>query len=145
MAGIHTEKSFEVAIEDSLTTQGGHEKGIAEFYDPTLGVETSEIFAFIGATQINAWNRLVALLGDDQSLAQRQFAERVAKQIDARGTVDVLRHGVEHLNVTIRLAFFRPASGLNPDLESILLMAERRQALITAAVTGELDISKKVA
>jgi hypothetical protein len=32
------------------------------------------------------------------------------------GTVDVLRHGVVDLGVTIRLAFFRPAHGLTPEL-----------------------------
>jgi len=40
----------------------------------------------------------------------------VAKEIAAQGTVDVLRHGVVDLGVTIRLAYFRPASGLAPAL-----------------------------
>lgn len=44
--------------------------------------------------------------------------ERLAKQIDERGTIDVLRHGVEDLGVHLRLAYFRPASGLSPDLEA---------------------------
>ena len=35
-----------------------------------------------------------------------------AEQIDERGTIDVLRHGVDDLGVHIRLAFFRPASQL---------------------------------
>ena len=42
--------------------------------------------------------------------------KRLASQLDKRGTVDVLRRGVVDRNVKIRLAFFRPASGLTPEL-----------------------------
>jgi type I restriction enzyme R subunit len=34
----------------------------------------------------------------------------VAKELDLRGTLDVLRHGVTDSGVRLRLAFFRPAS-----------------------------------
>ena len=42
--------------------------------------------------------------------------QRLSSQLDKRGTVDVLRRGVVDRNVTIQLAFFRPASGLTPEL-----------------------------
>ncbi len=40
------------------------------------------------------------------------------KQIDARGTLDVLRHGVEILGLKkpLQLAQFKPALGMNPDI-----------------------------
>ena len=43
---------------------------------------------------------------------------RLSKELDSRGTVDVLRHGIVyagHEKAEIRLAYFRPASGLNAD------------------------------
>ena len=51
-----------------------------------------------------------------EAKARERFADRLAKELDARGTVDVLRHGVVDLGVKIRLAFFKPAHGLTPDL-----------------------------
>jgi len=135
--GPYTELAFEDAIEHWLLREGGYEKGLDSHYDRVRGLDTAELFAFIGATQIDAWNRLLALHGGDANLAQRKFADRVARQIDARGTVDVLRHGVEDLGVLIRLAYFRPASGLNPELEA-------RYAANRLTVTRQLHYSGDV-
>jgi type I restriction enzyme R subunit len=99
-----------------LTEHGGYAEGVASFFVPDLGIDTAELFAFIGATQIEAWDRLIMLHGGDVDTAQRAFADRLAKELDARGTVDVLRRGVVDLGVTIQLAFFRPAHGLTPEL-----------------------------
>ena len=41
------------------------------------------------------------------------------RRLDARGTVDVLRHGVVDLGVTIRLAYFKPAHGLTAALDAL--------------------------
>ncbi len=46
-------------------------------------------------------------------------AKRLAAELDARGTVEVLRQGVVDLGVTIRLAFFQPAHGLTPELQEL--------------------------
>ncbi len=113
------ERLFEDAIEAHLLEHGGYEKGIASFFVPELGLDTSELFAFIGKTQIKHWERLVGLYGGDQGNAQRGFARRLAKEIDGRGTLDVLRHGVVDLGVTMKLAFFKPAHGLTADLAAL--------------------------
>jgi type I restriction enzyme R subunit len=81
-------------------------------FDPERGLDTAELFAFIAVTQANEWARLQSLYGGDPDHAQRAFADRVAQQIDTRGTVDVLRHGVDDRGVTIRLAYFKPAHEL---------------------------------
>ncbi|HEV8651357.1 MAG TPA: type I restriction endonuclease [Actinomycetes bacterium] len=44
--------------------------------------------------------------------AQAEFARLVAKEIDDRGALDVLRHGVKDRGVTIKLAYFRPSHTL---------------------------------
>ena len=61
---------------------------------------------FIGATQVKNWNRLVGLYGGDQPATQRQFAQRVAAEIDARGVLDVLRQGVRDRGVPDRPGLF---------------------------------------
>jgi type I restriction enzyme R subunit len=84
-----------------------------------LGLDTAELFAFIGATQITEWEKLLGRYGNDPDAAQRGFAKRLAAELDARGTVDVLRQGVVDLGVTIRLAYFQPAHGLTPELQEL--------------------------
>ena len=114
---VTKEIAFEDAIVDWLVTTGGYTTGLPTHYDPAFALDTAELFTFIGATQADTWEDLVKRNGGDPDLAQRRFTERLAKQIDERGTIDVLRHGVEDLGVPIRLAYFRPASGLNADLQ----------------------------
>ncbi|MGH2759839.1 MAG: type I restriction endonuclease subunit R, partial [Actinomycetota bacterium] len=111
------ERYFEDAIENALLTRAGYEQGSQHDYDPALGIDTLQLFTFIGATQNDPWERLVKLYGGDRDEAQKRFTERLARQVDDRGTIDVLRHGVEDRGVRFELAYFRPASGLNPDLQ----------------------------
>ena len=85
-------------------------------FDPTLGLDTVELFRLIEETQGDEFERLVRAHGGDEKLARDKFLKRVAQQIDERGTVDVLRHGVSDQNVEIRLSFFKPAHGLAPEL-----------------------------
>jgi type I restriction enzyme R subunit len=117
------EEGFESFICDWLVERGGYDackvgnaQGSPTDFDSARALDTAELFQFIGATQVDAWSQLLTKYGNDPDKAQRGFADRLAKELDARGTVDVLRHGVVDLGVTIRLAFFRPASGLTPEL-----------------------------
>jgi type I restriction enzyme R subunit len=74
----------------------------------------------IGATQMPMWERLVdSAYGGDPNRAQSRFGQRLASELDKRGTVDVLRRGVVDRNITIRLAFFRPAHTLTPELAAL--------------------------
>ena len=45
------EHAFEDAIEAALLA-GGYLKSVPSHFDPALGLDTAELFAFIGATQI---------------------------------------------------------------------------------------------
>ncbi|MFN8422061.1 MAG: DEAD/DEAH box helicase family protein [Anaerolineae bacterium] len=117
------EAAFESAICDWLITHGGYQAikvgnaaGAGGDFDPVRGLDTAELFAFLGATQIDHWNELLKRLGDDPNAAQARFADRLATEIDKRGTVDVLRHGVVDHGITLRLAYFKPAHGLTPEL-----------------------------
>jgi type I restriction enzyme, R subunit len=110
------EFGFETEIVAALVERGGYTSGEPVNFDSGRGIDTAELAAFIGATQVENWNALVALHGGDQAAAQRAFYDRLAKELDSRGTVDVLRRGVVDLGVTIQLAYFRPAHGLTPEL-----------------------------
>jgi len=114
---VHGEGAFESAIEAHLLANGWMQ-GTASHYRRDFGLDTAVLFEFIGATQPNQWSRLIALHGGANE-AQHKFGMRLAAEIDARGTMDVLRRGVEDLGVKIRLAFFRPAHRLSPELGTL--------------------------
>ena len=113
------EKTFEDEISASLVGRGGYRAvktgNPSGDFDPARGLDLAELFAFLQSTQAGEWERLSKLYGD-ATRAREGFADRLAKELDGRGTVDVLRHGVVDLGVRLRLAYFRPAHGLTPEL-----------------------------
>ena len=115
------EAAFEEYVSTWLVAQGGYAevKGPGQArpsaFDPVTGIDTEDLFAFLGATQAEAWDRLKQRHGGLPG-AQTKFVARLAGELDKRGTVDVLRHGVIDHGITIQLAYFRPAHGLSPDL-----------------------------
>jgi type I restriction enzyme R subunit len=109
MARVHREVAFDYAIEASLLASGWH-RGIPDNYRRDLGLDTSELHAFIGATQPDEWQRRLAYHGGDSGGAMRSFERLVAKEIDERGALDVLRHRVKDRGIKFRLAYFRRTS-----------------------------------
>jgi len=110
------ERLFEESIEQHLFNQGGYGKSRPENFDATLGLNTTELFSFIEATQPKEWKKLLGLYGSNDLDARTGFAKRLAKELDSQGTVHVLRRGVIDRGVTIELAFFKPAHSLTPEL-----------------------------
>ncbi|GAA2870696.1 DEAD/DEAH box helicase family protein [Streptosporangium fragile] len=127
MSGAHTEKPFEDVIEKALL-DSGWKKGYSSHYNREFGLDTGEMFAFIGATQMEAWDELLRRRGAREpydpeknpqpvvtETAMREFAKLVAREIDNRGALDVLRRGVKDQGIKIRLAYFRPSHTLAAD------------------------------
>ena len=48
-----------------------------------------------------------------------RFLDRLSREIARRGALDVLRNSVKDLGCKFRLAYFRPASGLNEELQRL--------------------------
>jgi type I restriction enzyme R subunit len=118
-----SEKLLEGEITAHLVAQGGYllcKLGTApewrQDFDAKLGLDTVELFGFIGGTQGQEWEKLVKAHGGDQDQARQRFVQRLAQQLDERGTVDVIRHGVRDQNVEIRLSYRKPAFGVAPEL-----------------------------
>jgi type I restriction enzyme, R subunit len=118
-----SERLFEDEVTTHLVAAGGY--GLCKVgtdlewrsdFDAGLGLDTVELFRFIEETQGQQWEKLVKAHGGDEELAYRRFAQRLSRQIDERGTVDVLRHGVRDQNVEFRLSYRRPAFGVAPEL-----------------------------
>jgi type I restriction enzyme R subunit len=121
---VVNEKLFEDAITEHLVTAAGGYRACktgvsaehSKDFDATRGLDTVELFAFLDATQPTQWANLIKAHGGSADTARAKFLQRLATQIDERGTIKVLREGVTDQNITIRLAFFMPAHGLTPEL-----------------------------
>ncbi|MEV4522468.1 type I restriction endonuclease subunit R [Micromonospora tulbaghiae] len=111
---VHQEKSFEAGMQVFML-ESGWLSGQPSNHNRQLGLDPAELFAFIGATQSTEWAKVLAYHANDPDEAQRHFARHLAKQIDERGPLDVLRRGVKDKGVLIRLAYFKPAHAITDD------------------------------
>jgi type I restriction enzyme R subunit len=113
---LHKEISFETEVCDHLAARGWlHAQGDAAGYDRARAIYPADLVAWVQATQPQAWATLSKNHG---ATAEVMLLDRVRKQLDERGTLDVLRHGVEliGLRAPLSLAQFRPALGMNGDI-----------------------------
>ncbi|MCX5400824.1 type I restriction endonuclease subunit R [Streptomyces sp. NBC_00102] len=106
MTAIHRESAFGDAIVAAMTERGWREAR-PEDYQADLGLDTHELFTFIGATQADEWNDLLAVYGSVNE-AQNGFARRLDKAITEDGLLSVLRNGVKDRGVRLRVAYFKP-------------------------------------
>ncbi len=109
---ITTENTFETALVQSLVEQGGYTQGNAEDYSKELGMFKYEVLAFLQASQPKKWEKIAAIHGTD---TDNRIIQRLYKELDLRGSLDVLRNGFVDYGVRFQMAYFQPASGLNPD------------------------------
>ena len=72
---------------------------------PSSASIPSNSLTFIGLTQHRQWEWLVKAHGGNENTARNRFVQRLVQQIDERGTLDVLRHGIRDQNVEIRLSY----------------------------------------
>ena len=111
---LHQEHHFEREICEQLAAQGWlYGEGDAAHYHRQSGLFLPDLLAWIEATQPDSWQRLQKTHGPQ--LAER-LAERIRKNLDERGTLDVLRRGVEMLGLKqpLSLVQFKPALAMNP-------------------------------
>ena len=114
MAKQTSEAAFETAIEAVLLADGFVRLAPQDF-DRERAIFPAEALAFIQATQTSVWGKLEALHGEQTG---ERVLESLCKWLDTHGVLATLRHGFKCFGKTLRLAFFRPAHGLNPELEA---------------------------
>ena len=144
MSLVVSEKAFEDAIEAALLGHGkdessglptgvrestlpfagqgmepgGYFKRKPEDYDRALCLLPRDVLDFILATQPKEWQKLAEHYGDQ---VKERFFRRLSSEIARRGVLHVLRNGIKDMGCTFRLAYFRPASGLNEETLSLYM------------------------
>jgi len=109
-----SETAFETAIE-AVLLGSGYTRVDGKGFDRERAIFPDEALAFIRATQAKVWDKLDALHGEHTGA---RVVESLCKWLDTHGTLATLRHGFKCFGKTLRIAFFRPAHGLNPELEA---------------------------
>lgn len=111
MTSIHTESIFESAIIEHLTTNGWHLGNDSDF-SRDLAFDKKAVLSFIQTSQPKKWDKLKSYYKDD---TENKFIQRLFKELDLRGMLDVIRHGIIDCGVKFKLAYFKPDSKLNPE------------------------------
>ncbi|MGF6610453.1 type I restriction enzyme R subunit [Paraburkholderia sp. WSM4175] len=114
MSNLHQEHHFEAEICQHLGANGWlYAEGDAAHYDRANALYLPDLLAWIEETQPDSWQRLTKTHGP--ALSER-LAERVRKGMNERGTLDMLRRGVEMLGLKepLSLVQFKPALAINP-------------------------------
>jgi type I restriction enzyme R subunit len=113
---LHKEISFEAEVCQQLAANEWLcAEGDAAKYDRARVLFPEDVLAWIQTTQPQAWEAIVKNHG---AQAADTLLTRLSSSLDQRGTLDVLRHGIEMLGLrgTISLAQFRPALAMNAEI-----------------------------
>ena len=121
-AGPETEEIVEPVVELGWAERfgtgvpGGYRRRTSKEYDKALCLLPRDVIAFVRATQPEEWERLREHHREE---VEARFLRRLAREIDRRGTLDVLRKGVRDSGCKFALAYFRPPSGLNEEVRRL--------------------------
>ena len=152
-----SEKDFEATIEIVLAgpadrlidrvselphgTGYGYVRRRPDQYDRALCLIPDDVIGFLVATQPQEWEKLKRQHGDQ---VRERFLKRLVREIETRGTLDVLRKGVVDLGCKFHLAYFRPETGFNDEhrrLYNANLLAVVRQLHYSQKNENSLDLA----
>lgn len=123
-----SEKAFETTAEQALLGQSGWHPGINAEWDMERALFPARIFAFLQETQSLLWEQMRALHGGG---LEDLLLNTLVKELNVKGMLHVLRYGFKFYGKIFRLAFFKPAHGLN---EEVLSLYAKNRLTITRQV-----------
>jgi len=115
MSNLHKEVNFEIEICDHLTAHGWLYADHDADYDRARALFPADVLAWLQATQPHSWE---ALTKNHGAQAPDVVLGRLRDALNQRGTLDVLRHGIELMGLRqpLALAQFKPALAMNPEI-----------------------------
>lgn len=106
------EKAFETYVQQMLLAKGWQQGSVAE-WDKERAFFPAQITSFIAATQLKLWEEMRGLHAGN---LEAMLLAALVKELEIKGSLHVLRHGFKFYGKTFRLAWFKPAHGLNDDV-----------------------------
>lgn len=143
MAIDYTEKGLETNIEDWLVQSGYRSKYIEgndleAFKNYALDVEV--LFEFLESTQSKSLERLRKVYKEQ---TKEKVLERLNKELNSRGMIDCLRHGIKDYGVTLKLAYNQPVSYMNQTLADLYeknIFSISRQVYYSSQNNNSIDM-----
>jgi len=135
----HGEEAFEATIEAALLRQGAYAIPNS-YYSLEHSIFPDEVLNFIKGTQQKEWAKLEALHGTN---TEATILKDLTHWLDTHGTLAVLRNGFKCYGRTLRVAYFKPAHGMNPELAAQYAanrIGVTRQLRYSRRNTNELDL-----
>ncbi len=121
----HREVRFEESIELALASpDGGYDRLEPTEYDAERAVVPSQLLEFLLETQPAEMAEIQHFFGDE---TQERVLKAACTALDTRGSLSVIRHGFKVAGRSLRVAFFRPATGINE--QALGLYAANRLAV----------------
>jgi len=111
-----TERAFESYVESILLTTAGWTSGDVAQWDVDRALFPTQVLAFLQETQPKLWGQMRALHGDG---LEALVISTLCKELDHKNALHVLRHGFKFYGKTFRLAYFKPAHGLNVEIQEL--------------------------
>ena len=134
-----SEKNFETSIFEYLAARGYVARDDSQ-YDRALCLDPDALFQFLFATQPKTWEKLKVQHGEQVG---QKFLQRLASQIEKRGTLDVLRKGIDDVGCHFDLTYFQPETTLNEEhrrLYQCNLLGVMRQVHYSQRNDNSLDL-----
>jgi len=134
------ERAFESYVEEILLGKSGWQRGSNAEWDVELALFPKQIYSFIEATQPKLWIQMRALHGD---ALENLLIQTLAKELDAKGELHILRHGFKFYGKVFRLAYFKPAHALNEEIRELYALnrlAVTRQVLCHPGRRDTVDL-----
>jgi type I restriction enzyme, R subunit len=135
-----SEKAFETNLEQTLLTTSGWTKADNTGWDVDLALFPALITQFLETSQPVLWAQMRTMHG---TALEDLIVKALVKELSSKGSLTVLRHGFKFYGKLFKMAFFKPAHGLNPEVERLYglnLLTVSRQVRCKPSTNQSVDV-----
>ncbi len=126
--GQTNEKAFESYVEEILLNKSDWKAGDNAEWDKEHALFPVQVLSFLQETQPKLWEQMKKLHGAG---LDAMIITALVKELNVKSSLHVLRHGFKFYGKTFRLAYFKPAHGLNYD---VLELYQKNRLTVTRQV-----------
>ncbi|WP_355660382.1 type I restriction endonuclease subunit R [Halomonas salifodinae] len=105
------EARFQQDIIDAMVV-GGWKAGTASGYDQASALYTEDLLGYVKEAWPERWEKFCKA---NPQAPEQVFVQKVVRELERAGTLEVLRHGFKVPGVKFDLCSFQPDHGMNPD------------------------------
>jgi type I restriction enzyme R subunit len=113
---LTSEAAFEAVVAKHLIEKNGFLRAMPDEYDRELCMLPQVLVRFLQVSQPEKWKAYTAVHGPD---AATRITRRAKEVVERNSTLHLLRKGLDESGHHFDICYFKPSSGLNPDLQKL--------------------------